>query len=107
MLPDYAAYWIVYLNVLARREDIFIYYAKTEKKPATDASGQEINQWNTLIDILRTNEDVERDLDQNDSGYGLDAVLIVSYQALRQAPALHPRNNLQRSIEKTFIIFLI
>jgi len=105
LLPDYTAYWIGYLNVLARREDIIEYYNKVQRKPAPDAPDSELDSWSKLMSILKTNKDVERYIYQNDSGDGIDAVLIVSYQALRNAPAIHPRNNLQRSIEKTFINF--
>ena len=105
LLPDYTAYWIGYLNVLARREDIISYYKKVEKKPAPNSSDAELNRWNKLIDILKTNQDVERYLHQNDSGDGMDGVLIVSYQALRNAPAINPLDNRQRSIQKTFINF--
>ena len=43
LIPDYTAYWIGYLNVLARREDILIYYDKVQKKPAPNSSDAELN----------------------------------------------------------------
>jgi len=107
LLPDYTAYWIGYLNVLARREDIIEYYNKVQKKPAPDAPESELDSWNKLINVLRTNKDVERYLDQNDSGDGIDAVLIVSYQALRNVRALRSRANLVRSFGKTLVNFRI
>ena len=45
LLPDYKAYWVGYLNVLARREDIIEYYNKVEKRPEPHAPESELDRW--------------------------------------------------------------
>ena len=105
LLPDYKAYWIGYVNVLSNSDDILKFYDKIIKRPAPNSSESDKHAWGQLISILRTNQDVQRYLDENDSGDGVDAVLIVDYQALSNTAPLDPLQNRQREVDKIMTHF--
>lgn len=105
LLPDYKAYWIGYVNVLSNSDDILKFYDKVIKRPAPNSSESDKHAWGQLISILRTNQDVQRYLDENDSGDGVDAVLIVDYQALSNTAPLDPLQNRQREVDKIMTHF--
>ena len=103
LLPGYKAFWIGYVNVLARLDDMTRYVGNTIKKPAPNSSEADKLAWTNLIKVITTNQDIERYIYENDSGDGVGAVLILDYHVLPNISAISPVANRQRSIQKTNI----
>ena len=85
LLPDYKAYWIGYLKVRARLDDILEINDRAIKKPLPTSGDREAQaQWDKLISILSTRDEFTNYMyDTYDPAQGILAgVHIVNYQSL-------------------------
>ena len=108
LLPDYKAYWIGYLKVRARLDDILEFNDRAIKKPLPTSGDREAQaQWDKLISILSTSDEFTNYMyDTYDPGQGILAgVHIVNYQSLMRVPALNPLDNRQREVDKLMTNF--